>query len=230
MNIATAQAIPDHSKAEYIPPNVGKIIPNETYADPRLKTTFVYEANSTRLPEPVAMRDLIITPSDDGIVLQWRTTWEPDNLKLYEIEYSADGINFQQAGVVAAGNYRNGKAYAFRHRPVNVRDRLYYRIRMTDKTGRYDYSQLLTLAATGFTQNYVFPTIVNAGMVSVYLNNSFRALQIVNMEGRILLTQQLNGKTGRTDVSVNMLSPGICFVRVLGDNRQNDIVQKIFIQ
>jgi hypothetical protein len=232
MNIATAQAIPDHSKAEYIPPNVGKIIPNETYADPRLKTRFVYETNNsdTKLPEPVAMRDLTITPSNDGVVLQWRTTWEPATLKLYEIEFSADGLNFQRVGVVAAGNYRNGKAYEFRHFPLNVHDRLFYRIRMTDKNGRYDYSQLLTLAATGAIQNYVFPTVVNSGMVSVYLNDSFKMLQIVTMEGRILLTQNINGKTGRTDIPVNMLSPGICFVRVLGENRQRDIVQKIFIQ
>lgn len=231
MNVASAQSAPDFSKAGYIPVNMGKIMPNETYADPRLKTRYVYETNiNMRLPEPVAMHDLYLTTGNDGIVLRWRTTWEPDNLKLYEIEYSSDGINFQQAGVIAAGNYLNGKAYEYRHFSVNVRDRLFYRIRMTDKNGRYDYSPILTLAATVSTQNYIFPTVVNAGVVSVYLNDTFKMLQIVNSQGVILQTLMLNGKTGRTDIPLNISAQGICFVRVLGDNKQRDIVQKIFIR
>lgn len=231
MNVASAQTAPDYSKADYVPLNMGKIMPNETYADPRTKTRYVYEANNNmRLPIPVAMYDLYLTPGNDGIVIRWRTTWEPDNLKLYEIEYSSDGINFQQAGVIAAGNYLNGKAYEFRHFSVNVRDRLFYRIRMTDKNGRYDYSPMLSLAATVSTQNYVFPTIVNAGMVSVYLNDTFKMLQVVNSQGAILQTQMLNGKTGRIDIPLNTSAQGICFVRVLGDNKQRDIVQKIFIR
>jgi hypothetical protein len=233
MNLALAQTTPEISKAGYVPPNMGKIIPNENLTDPRQKTRYVYETNNseTKLPVPVAMRDLIITPSSsDGIVIQWRTTWEPDNLKLYEIEFSSDGLNFQRAGVLPAGNYLNGKLYEFRHFPVNVRDRLFYRIRMTDQSGRFDYSRILSLAATGNTQNYVFPTIVNAGMVSVYLNDAFRLLQIVTSDGRILQTQLLNGQTGRIDIPLRSTSPGICFVRLLAQDPQRNIVQKIIIQ
>lgn len=234
MNLASAQTTHDYSKADYVPTNVGKIIPNESITNPHQKTRYVYETNNseTRLPNPVSMRDLIITPStSDGVIIQWRTTWEPDNLKLYEIEFSSDGINFQRAGVLAAGNYLNGKMYEFRHFPVNVRDRLFYRIRITDASGRFDYSPILSLAATGNTQNYVFPTIVNAGMVSVYLNDAFKTLQIVTMDGRILQTQILDGRTGRIDIPlVKRMSPGIAFIRVLGKDRTRDIIQKIFIQ
>jgi hypothetical protein len=232
MNVASAQSDPGYTKAGYVPVNMGKLMPNESFADPRQKTRYVYEANNnmTRLPEPVAMHDLYLTPGNDGIVIRWRTTWEPDNLKLYEIEFSSDGINFQQAGVIPAGNYLNGKGYEFRHFAINVRDRLFYRIRMTDKNGRYDYSPILSLAATIPTQNYVFPTVVNAGMVSVYLNDSFKMLQIVNSQGMLLQTQMLNGKTGRTDIPLNISDQGIYFVRILGQTRERDIVQKIFIK
>jgi hypothetical protein len=237
MNLASAQTTPDHSKAEYVPVNVGKIIPNDNYPDnsinPRDNTRYVYEGNNnmTRLPKPVTLRELYLTPTaNDGIVIRWRTTWEPDNLKLYEIEYSTDGINFQQAGVLPAGNYLNGRIYEFRHYPVNVRDRMFYRIRITAQDGRFDYSPILSQAANRSTQNFVFPTIINSGMVSLYLNDSFKTLQIVNMEGRILQTQMLNGNTGRIDIPLNTAAQGICFVRLLGDTRQRDIVQKIFIR
>src|SRR5689334_13980035 len=107
MNAASAQSDPGYTKAGYVPVNMGKLMPNENFADPRLQTRCVYETNNnmTRLPEPVAMHDLYLTTGNDGIVIRWRTTWEPDNLRLCEIEFSSDGINFHQAGVIPAGNY-----------------------------------------------------------------------------------------------------------------------------
>lgn len=237
VNKSMAQAGPDYSNANYTPLNVGKVIPNDNYPtnsiDPRVKTRFIYEGNNnmTRLPEPVKMYDLYLTPTaNDGNVIRWRTTWEPDNLKLYEIEYSTDKIHFQRAGVLPAGNYLNGRIYEFRHYTVNVRDRMWYRIRVTDANGRFDYTELLSQVANGSTQNYVYPTVVNTGMVSLYLNDSFKTLQVVSMDGKILQTQMLNGNTGRIDIPLNASAQGICFVRVLGQNRQRDIVQKIFIQ
>ena len=232
MNVASAQTESDYTRSSYVPNNVGKIIPSENFTDARQKTRLVYETgnNENRLPEPVTLQDLTITSGNDGVVLRWRTTWEPDNLKLYEIEFSTDNITFQRAGVIPAQIYLNGKGYEFKHSPVNVRDRIFYRIRITDKNGRFNYSPTLTLAATGNTLNHVFPTVVNAGMVSLYLNDSFRMMQIVNMQGRILQTQILNGQTGRIDIPLRTSDQGICFVRVFGQNRQNDFVQKIFIQ
>lgn len=226
-----AQTPAHNTTADFVPVNPGKVIPNE-YIDFRQNTRFVYEGSNsmTELPKPVEMRDLIITPSgSDGVVLQWRSTWEPDNLKLYEIEFSSDGINFQRVGVLPAGNYASGKGYSFRHYPVNVRDMLSYRIRITDENGRFDYTPILKLAATGSTQNYVFPTIVNAGMVSVYLNDSFKLAQIVNSQGTILQTQLLSGKTGRIDISLNPQAEGICYVRLMSQDPQRNFVQKIFI-
>lgn len=237
MNVATAQTVPDYSKADYIPTNVGKIIPNEnsqeSKVNPRQQTRYVYTAinSNNRLPEPVAMRELYLTPTaNDGMVIRWRSAWEPENLKLYEIEYSTDGIRYQRAGVLPAGNYLNGRIYEFRHYPVNTRDRMFYRIRMLNKTGQYDYSPILSQTATRSTQNFVFPTIVNAGMISLYLNDSFKQLQVVNSHGKILQSQMLNGKTGRIDIPLNTSAQGICFVRVLGQDRQKNIVQKIFIR
>jgi hypothetical protein len=237
INVSIAQTDPNYSNANYTPMNMGKVIPNDNYPansiNPREKTRFVYEGNNsmTRLPEPVSMYDLYLTATaNDGIIIRWSTTWEPDNLKLYEIEYSTDNIHFQQAGVVPAGNYLNGRIYEFRHYPINVRDRMFYRVRVTDANGRFDYTQTLAQTANGSTQNYIFPTIINTGTVSLYLNDSFKSLQIVSMDGRVLQNKMLNGNTGRVDVSLNTTLQGICFVRVLGQNRQRDIVQKIFIQ
>lgn len=233
MNVVTAQTVPDYSNANYTAQHMGKIIPNDnTYANQRLKTRYSYDVinKEDRLPNRVALTDFSITTGNGGVELRWRTTWEPDNLKLYEIEYSKDGITFQWAGVIPAGNYLNGKAYAFRHFPVNARDRVFYRVRIVNENGQYDFSPIFPVSASGTTGNYIFPTIVNAGNVSLYLNDSFRLVQIVNTQGRILQTQNLDGRTGRIDINLSQGAEGICFVRVLGDNPQRNIIQKIFIR
>ena len=220
----------------YTPLNVGTIIPNGNtyYRDERQKTVFATDVPDaeSRLPDHVTLTDLSIAPSSGsgGVEIKWRTTWEPNNLKLYEIQYSKDGITFQQAGVLPAQNYLNGKYYLYRHLAVNGRDRVFYRVRMVDANGRYEYSRTIPVQANNTTQNYIFPTIVNTGNVSMILNDdSYRTVQIVNMQGRILQTENLNGRTGRIDIQLNQSANGICIVRVFGTDPQKSIVQKIFI-
>jgi hypothetical protein len=233
INTASAQFTPDYSNANYAPLYVGKIIPNDnTYADNRRKIDYVYDEipNEDRLPDPVMFSDFSVTPGNGGVEFRWRADWEPGNLKLYEIEYSKDGITFQQVGVVPAGNYLSGRAYEFRHFPVNVHDRMFYRLRIVDQNGRYAYTTIIPVAATGTTENYIFPTIVNAGTVSLYLNDSFKLVQIVDMQGRILQTELLEGRTGRTDIPLSKSATGICIVRVVGSDPRRNIIQKIFIR
>jgi hypothetical protein len=235
LTVASAQT-PDYSTAHYIPSNMGKLMPTGTnYANMREKTSFAFTNNdpATRLLSRVEMTDFFAGSGNGAVELTWRVDWEPD-LKRYEIEYSKDNINYQQVGIVNAGTYQNGRAYTFRHTPVNARDRIFYRLRMVDLSGRYDYSPVLSLIVAGNAVNYVFPTIVNAGMVSLYLNEAFETVQIVDMQGRILQSQYLNGRTGRIDISLTKPAKGICVVRVLGQEQHNQprksIVQKIFIQ
>jgi hypothetical protein len=233
INAASAQSMPDYSNANYTPLYVGKIIPNNnTYANNRRKLYYVYDEipYEDRLPEPVTFSDFSVAPGNGGVEFRWRTAWEPGNLKLYEIEYSTDGITFQRAGVVPAGNYLSGKAYEFRHFPVNTHDRLFYRLRMVGQDGRYAYTTIVPVAATGTTENYVFPTIVNAGNVSLYLNDSFKVVQIIDIQGRILQTELLDGRTGRIDIPLSKSATGICIVRVVGVDPARNIVQKIFIR
>jgi hypothetical protein len=116
------------------------------------------------------------------------------------------------------------------HVSLNARDKVFYRVRIVDANGKYEYSPVIAVQANNTTQNYVFPTIVNAGNVSMILNDdSYRIVQIVNMQGRILQTEQLSGRTGRIDILLSKSATGICIVRVVGTDPQKSIVQKIFI-
>jgi hypothetical protein len=233
--MASAQT-PDYSMAHYIPSNMGKLMPTgNTYEDIREKESFAFTNRdaATRLLAPVEMSDFFGSSGNGAVELTWRVSYEP-NLKRYEIEFSKDNITYQQVGIVNAGTYLNDKAYTFRHTPVNARDRIFYRLRMVDQSGRYDYSPVISIRVAENASNYIFPTIVNAGMVSLYLNEGFETVQIVDMEGRVLQAQNIKGRTGRIDVPLTRATKGVCVVRVLGQAQLNqprkNIVQKIFIQ
>jgi hypothetical protein len=216
---------------------MGKLMPTDNdNKNIREKTSFALTNNDplTRLPARVEMTDFFAGSGNGAVELTWRVDYEP-NLKRYEIEYSKDNITYKQVGIVNAGTYLNGRAYTFRHTPVNARDRIFYRLRMVDQSGRFDFSPVISLVVAGNSANYVFPTLVNTGVVSVVLNEPFEAVQIVDMQGKILQTLNINGRTGRTDIPLTQSAKGVCLVRILGQPQNGqppkNIVQKmIFIQ
>lgn len=226
----------DYSLANYTPSKMGNPLPTgNNFNETRQKTSFVIPNTdpSTRLTAPVGITDLYAGANNGAVEITWRTNYEP-NLTRYIIEYSKDNITYQQVGEVPAGAYLNGKAYTFTHNPVNVRDRIWYRVRMQDNAGRFEYTVPMSVVVAGATANRIFPTVVKTGVVSLYLNEPFETVQVVDMQGNILQKEILNGRTGRTDITLSGAARGICFVRVMGNGQNNQprrsIVQKVFVQ
>jgi hypothetical protein len=232
----TVPAQPDYALANYTPSKMGNPLPTgNNFNEARQKTSFVIPNSdpTTRLPAPVGITDLYAGAMNGAVEITWRTNYEP-NLTRYIIEFSKDNITYQQVGEIPAGAYQNGKGYRFTHHPVNVRDRVWYRLRMQDNAGRFEYTVPMGVVVSGATNNRIFPTVVHTGVVSLHLNEPFETVQVVDMKGNILQKQILNGRTGRTDITLSAAARGICLVRVLGTQQANQprksIVQKIFIQ
>jgi len=91
---------------------------------------------------PVNMSSFIAQKSKTNprmAILQWTTTSER-NSKAYEVEHSANGIEFQKVGTKeAAGNTTQKTSYEFSHRnPVNGAN--YYRIKVVDQDSSSEYT------------------------------------------------------------------------------------------
>ena len=66
-------------------------------------------------------------------------------------------------------------------------------------------------------------------MINVFLDDSFDFIEVINMNGAVLLKQNLSGKTGRISIPVSPdISAGAYVVQLKNDNRT--ITQKIVIQ
>lgn len=177
---------------------------------------------------PVTLTDFTAVPGNGSVALSWKTEYE-SNSKHFEVEYSNDGVSFQQAGIVASGNYTNGHAYHFNHVAVNT-GKLYYRLKMVDVDGQFDYSNIISAVITGIAKNYIYPTIITTGTVSLYLSESFRSVEIHTMDGKLLRKENINGKTGRVDVPLPAFASGLCVVKLAGSDPQKNIAWKIIIR
>ena len=64
---------------------------------------------------------------------------------IHGIEYSQNGISFQQAGIVKVSSNGNSpvKEYNFQHKAAP--GKAYYRVKMIDTDGRYQYSNVIVL-------------------------------------------------------------------------------------
>ncbi len=163
---------------------------------------------------------------DGAAALKWETVSEKD-LDRFEIESSQDGIRYNYAGTVIAKNAPEGGAYKFDHY-VNFTDRQYYRLKMLDKDGSFRYSTIITLLANTNRTVTIYPTVIEDGNMNVLLGETFSDLAIVNFNGSVVYEQNIDGQTGRINVPVYTLTPGMYFVHLIG--RHSKEVHKIIVQ
>ncbi|MBE7172646.1 MAG: T9SS type A sorting domain-containing protein [Williamsia sp.] len=167
---------------------------------------------------PVKILSFTATKQGTENLLQW-TTGQETNSNYFGIERSRDGANFIPIGQVsAAGNSTTAKSYSLIDtKPINGTN--YYRVKMVDKDGSFTYSSVRTINEAIHFSARIYPNPVQN---SLNLNfNSDKAktvqVQIVNYEGKIMTTQQIEVAAGTSTKNINItsLSNGEYYVRLV---------------
>jgi len=173
---------------------------------------------------PVKLLDFKGTAQTGYNELNWQTTDEVQ-LRQFEIEYSNDAVYFQQAGIVAAAN---SGTYHFKH-TITTGKKLYYRLKMVDIDGKTEYSKTIIITLNNQPgKNFVTPSVVSNGMITVALNDSYTGLQIINMDGKTVHNESINNRTGKISVLIPSVRAGQYLVRLFGNGKQ--LTQKILVQ
>jgi len=63
--------------------------------------------------------------------------------------------------------------------------------------------------------------------VSLFLNDPFNTVEVLDMNGRLLAKQVISGRTGRIDIPLPSTTAGTCIIRVAGET--GTIVQKVLV-
>lgn len=156
---------------------------------------------------PVKLLNIFASKIKSDVLVNWVTAAEI-NSNRFEIERSADGVNFTTTGQVVAGNQANGSSYFFKDLgAVNVATGSvwYYRIKMVDNDGRFEYSPIaivkLDKNLRADVQAYPNPFTSTATLKITAASTQTVTIQLTDLQGKLLFTEKRNVQPG-----VNLLS------------------------
>lgn len=162
---------------------------------------------------------------DERVLLNWQTATEL-NAAWYQIERSADGLNWVNIGKVAArGNSSQSLDYTFTDRtplPLN-----YYRLRMEDFDGSFEFSPVIAVRqeSNGFSLKNLFPNPSSTELTFQFFSPKEADLQfkIADVSGKTRRTERIHAPIGFFNkiLDVSELEPGIYFLEVSMDEKRS---------
>jgi len=150
-----------------------------------------------------------------GVRVDWSTSSE-SNTDRFFIEHSTDGNVFRTLGSVkAAGNSNSIRTYRYDHaEPAYGRN--HYRIRQTDKDGKYSYSKTASLTndRAGSTLRMVPNPVIGKAWLEIPAGLDGGTATIYDHLGRIHATWSIPDAARRLDIDLSGYATGVYLIRV----------------
>jgi hypothetical protein len=160
--------------------------------------------------------------NDDNIRLTWLTA-SNEQAGRYDIEKSFDGKNFETIKTVNPTSKTGDEQYSFEDEMIT--GKIYYRLRVTDKTGIVTYSKILSFSNETGTKkalSIIGNTITDKITVSVQSDKGqVMEVSVVSMNGNLIAKQKMNISKGNTITTLSLpsaMNSGIYIARLSGEN------------
>jgi hypothetical protein len=163
---------------------------------------------------PVTWLSFTATKQHKSVLLSWSTAAEINALN-YEVQRSADGINWTSIGLVtAAGNTTVTQRYSFTDlMPLSAIN--HYRLVQRDIDDKKIYSKVLFCSFSDADNRLkIYPNPVVNGSAAVYLTQA-SSVTIYSSTGIALMKQELPAGSSMLDLSA--LTPGTYYIRTKND-------------
>ncbi|NJB85970.1 hypothetical protein GGR26_001738 [Lewinella marina] len=175
---------------------------------------------------PVELLYFTAAVEKTGVTLRWVTISEEDNDR-FIVERSSDGRRFTALGTVQGqGNSRVPVEYTYVDKSP-LAGTAYYRLKQVDFDGAESYSDVVAVASKGSVnhlqlQAYPNPFTANIAVAVTALTATSAHLELVDMQGRVILTRTLALREGLTavDLDVQQLAVGVYVLQVTGNGFQ----------
>lgn len=144
--------------------------------------------------------------------LQWKTANE-DNVDFFEIQRSDNGNTYSLLLKHSAVGTGDNSYQVVDINPVNGLN--YYRLKMTDKDGRFTYSSIIRLKNNGNTGFSLFPNPAKNNLIVTHPVGREQAfIQIVQGDGKVVYKQTISVGAVQSSLDISALTPGLYFVSV----------------
>lgn len=162
-------------------------------------------------PLPVKLTQWDAIAVNGKVKLQWKTATET-NSSAYVVERSADGINYTVVTTVKArGNSQSEAGYNAEDSNPLV-GKSYYRLKMTDLDGKFEYAPVRTVLITATSEIKILGNPVQS---TLQLQASFEGSAeylVVNTSGQVVDKGKLSA--GRSSINVTALARGNYWIRI----------------
>ena len=191
-------------------------------------------ANFTVLPAVLSKFEVM--KRDGFAYLLWCVVTEI-NVSHYEIEKSSDGVNWSYIGEVRADGITFGTVdYAYEDLSsfeANTDGTVYYRLKMVDLDGSYEYSEVRTLdfGARNIHSLTVYPNPAsNSSSIVFSDNHDFNSLSLLDVSGRLLYkTSVKNLQQLNLDFEKLNLNEGM-YLLFFKSSNQKQTVEKLLVK
>jgi len=181
---------------------------------------FTLASNGTS-PLPVSLTQFGGKRIGADVKLNWLTANEM-NCQGFEVERSIDADHFDFIGMVSSKsiNSNTNTNYVYVDAKADQNKTLFYRLKQIDFDGKYSYSPIVTISASTLSvpvSLYPNPTksAFNIDIQSAQQTNV--TIVIVDMQGRVVVTKEVQTNKGMNTISVDEasgLNTGVYFVKV----------------
>jgi len=219
LNIKTPVSFTDTSRIDF------SIINDPgSYAPDRFRLVFLQAA-----PVPVTFSSIRANRLRNDILVEWKVENEL-NIAHYELEKSANGVNFSKVNEQVARGNGLGTAIQYNWLDTNpLEGDNFYRVRSVGISNEVKLSQVVKVNMGKLVSEItVFPNPVREdGIVYISLNNKPAGnyqLNLVNSEGQTVMKKTLNHAGGNSVYSITMdkfAAHGNYLVNITGDNSVN---------
>jgi hypothetical protein len=147
---------------------------------------------------------------DQHVACSWVTASERD-VSHFEVERSANGSDFVQIGTVKAfGDSETAISYSFNdENPAEGFN--YYRLRMVDENGGYEYSDVISARFEGESFTTVYPNPAN-DWATVMTPEGFDEIVITDAQGQIVDRFEGTSLQTKQDLNLYDMPDGVYFV------------------
>lgn len=139
---------------------------------------------------PVSLASFTLSKSGSSIIIKWETASE-QNAKEFSVERSLDGEHWTSIAVVASkaagGNSQSALDYDFIDVTAVGQGMIYYRLKQTDRDGKFNYSSTRAIRGDGKPQFTIRPNPSTGGtLLLLFGDNLKRNVSITDPSGNII--------------------------------------------
>jgi len=175
-------------------------------------------------PLPLNLTSFSAIKQNNNALLQWKTVNEL-NTSRFEVERSNNGTLFTTIGTVPAFNQPGNHLYSYTdNKNVNAGS-YFYRLKMVDKDGKFNYSDVIYLNETDLPTFTVFPNPVKE-IVTISGLKPNGTIRLIGMDGKVL--QQQKVRSQNITLQMGKYAKGTYLVQFVSDEKV--VSQKIIKQ